>query len=207
MTTTARFDLQRRQQLQRVFTPQKLTKLWRQVVKDQMRSLEIRDLHDFYDFNYAIEARTRAICDVVASGFYRASPPLVYRSEKKLGITRHMLVPSPQDALVLQALTDALYADVSAAQPSGHAYYARARHSLKLPHEIRAAVGYPWQLLWPKFQQEILEFSRAYPYLVSTDIANYFVSVYRDGQADELRLFEGVSGGWGRGEGSADRRA
>ena len=33
------------------------------------------------------------------------------------------------------------------------------------------------------------------------------VSVYRDGQADELRLFEGVSGGWGRGEGSADRRA
>src|SRR5216684_6196454 len=177
MTTTARFDLQRRKQLEKIFTSPKLTELWRKVVKEQMRSMEVRDLHDYYDFNYSVEARTRAICDVISSGFYRASPPLVYRSEKKLGVTRHMLVPSPQDTLVLQALTEALYTEVKSAQPSAHAYYARARHSLKLPHEIRAAVGYPWQLLWPKFQQEILEFSKAYPFLVTTDIANYFDNI------------------------------
>jgi len=88
-----------------------------------------------------------------------------------------MLVPSPQDTLVLQALTEALYTEVKSAQPSAHAYYARARHSLQLPHEVRAAVGYPWQLLWPKFQQEILEFSKAYPFLVTTDIANYFDNI------------------------------
>jgi hypothetical protein len=141
MTTTARFDLQRRQQLPKIFS--RLQDLRTYGVKEQMRSLEIRDLHDYYDFNHAIEARTGAICDIVTSGFYRASPPLVYRSEKKLGITRHMLVPSPQDTLVLQALTDALCEDVKKAQPSGHAYYARARHTLQLPHEIRDAVGYP----------------------------------------------------------------
>jgi len=177
MTTTARFDLQRRKQLEKIFTPAKLTSLWRKVVKDQMRSLEVRDLHDYYDFNYAIEARSRAICDIVSSGFYRASSPLVYRSEKKLGVTRHMLIPSPQDTLVLQALADSLYEDVKNAQPSGHAYYARARHFVRLPHEIRAAVGYPWHLLWPKFQQEIWDFSKAYPYLVTTDIANYYDNI------------------------------
>src|SRR5216684_3074347 len=177
MTTTARFDLQRRKQLEKIFTSPKLTELWRKVVKEQMRSMEVRDLHDYYDFNYSVEARTRAICDVISSGFYRASPPLVYRSEKKLGVTRHMLVPSPQDTLVLQALTEALYVDMKGAQPSAHAYYARARHTVRLPHEIRSAVGYPWPFLWPKFQQEIWEFSKAYQFLVTTDIANYFDNI------------------------------
>jgi hypothetical protein len=112
-----------------------------------MRKLDIRDLHDYYDFNIAIEARVGVITERVLAGHFRAESPLVYRVEKKLGICRHMLIPSPSDALVFQLLTDALYPAILKAQPSSGAYYARDRHTLKLPHELQEASSYPWFIL------------------------------------------------------------
>jgi Reverse transcriptase (RNA-dependent DNA polymerase) len=175
--TTARFELERRRQLRVLFDAARLAKLWRSRVKDQMRSFEITDLHDYYDFNYAIESRADAIVDKVLAGQYRAETPLIYRTEKKLGVCRHMLIPAPSDTLVFQLLTDALYASIIQAQPSKRAYYARARHSLSLPHQHNQANSYPWFILWPKFQRDIWNFSKAHKFLVTTDIANYFDSI------------------------------
>jgi hypothetical protein len=97
-----------------------------------MRRFDITDLHDY--FNFAIAARAEAITERILVGQYRAEVPLVYRSEKKLGICRHMMIPTPSDALVFQLLTDVLYNDVIKAQPSKAAFYARDRHNLTLPH-------------------------------------------------------------------------
>src|SRR5437868_5569998 len=95
---TARFELERRRQLKALFTQSRLADLWRRLVKNQMRRFDIRDLHDYYDFNFKIEARADAIVDRVLAGTYRAEAPLVYRVEKKLGVCRHLLIPSPSDA-------------------------------------------------------------------------------------------------------------
>lgn len=180
MATTARFDVQRREELARVFVPSRMVKVWRELVKEQLRGLEVRDLHDYYDFNFNIEKRCDAIAERVLSGQYRAETPLVYKVEKKLGICRHMVLPSPSDALVFQVLADALVEDLLKTQPSKKAFYARDRHSLRLPHEVKATVGYPWFTLWPKFQKEIWGFTSAYPILVTTDLTNYYDNIALD---------------------------
>ena len=177
MRTTARFELERKNQLKQLFTRSRLVRLWRSLVRDQMRRFDIADLHDYYDFNFAIEARTDAIVERVLTGQYRAEVPLVYRIEKKLGVCRHMMIPTPSDALVFQLLTDVLYNDVIKAQPSRSAFYARDRHNLTLPHEQEEAASYPWFILWPKFQKEIWKFSRAKEFLVTTDLTNYFDNI------------------------------
>ena len=94
-----------------------------------------------------------------------------------MGICRHLMIPSPSDALVFQLLTDVLYESIIRAQPSKAAYYARDRHTLALPHEHQKASSYPWFILWPRFQKEIWSFSKSHRFLVTTDIANYFDSI------------------------------
>src|SRR5450755_4468916 len=177
MKTTARFELQRHQHLKELFTKQRLTTLWRKLVFNQMRLLDIKDLHDYYDFNLPIESRVAGIIERVLSGQYRAEIPLLFRSEKKLGVSRHLLIPSPSDAIVFQVLTDALYDAIVSEQPSKQAFYARDRHNLKLPHEDSGLSSYPWFVLWPQFQQSIWNFSKSHKYLVSTDLTNYFDSI------------------------------
>src|SRR6266550_8344245 len=118
LRTTARFDIDRRKQLKELFTRNRLCDLWRKLVRDQMRSFDITDLHDYYDFNFAIEARADAIAERVLAGLYRADAPLIYRVEKKLGVCRHMMIPTPSDALVFQLLSDALYPAIVEAQSS-----------------------------------------------------------------------------------------
>lgn len=142
-----------------------------------MRSFEIFDLHDYYDFNYAIESRADTIVEKVLSGQYRAEAPLVYRLEKAFGVCRHVMIPTPSDALVFQLLTDSLYKSVIQKQPSKGAFYARDRHTMRLPHEHVEAEAYPWFLLWPKFQKEIWQFSRSHRYLVTTDLSNYYDTI------------------------------
>ena len=77
MRTTARFELERKKQLKQLFTRSRLIQLWRNLVRDQMRRFDITDLHDYYDFNFAIEARAEAIIERVFAGQYRAEVPLV----------------------------------------------------------------------------------------------------------------------------------
>jgi hypothetical protein len=142
-----------------------------------MRDFTITDLHDYYDFTFAVEGRADAIIERVLSGQYRAEPPLIYRVEKKLGVCRHLMVPTPSDAVVFQLLTDGLYPEIIAGQPSKAAFYSRDHSNLSLPHEHREAATYPWFILWPKFQEEIWKFSRAHKYLVTTDLTNYYDSI------------------------------
>jgi len=177
MKTTARFEIQRSKELNKLFTRKKLLILWRKLVRDQMRSLDIKDLHDYYDFNYGIEAKVDTIIEKILSGLYRAEAPLVYKMEKKYGVCRHMMIPSPSDALVFQVLTDELNDALINAQPSKGAFYSRDRHFLSLPHEKKEAASYPWFVLWPKFQEKVWKFSKTYKFIVTTDLANYFDNI------------------------------
>lgn len=180
MATTARFEVQRHAELEAVFKPSRMVRVWRDLVKQQLRRLEVPDLHDYYDFNFNIERRCEAIAERILSGQYRAETPLVYKIEKKLGISRHMILPSPSDALVFQVLTDSLFEELVKAQPSKQAFYARDRHTLKLPHELKESLGYPWFFLWPKFQEKIWGFTSSHPILVTTDLTNYYDNIALD---------------------------
>ncbi len=154
-----------------------MVQVWRRVVKGQMRKLDISDLHDYYDFNVNIEEKVERIRRRILNGRYRSGKPLVYKTEKKLGISRHLLIPSPSDALVFQTIANYLAKDLENKQPSQQAYFSQNRHNLKLPHEIVVDSSELWLELWVKFQKEIYEFSNSYKFLVVTDLANYFDNI------------------------------
>ncbi|MFH0847100.1 MAG: RNA-directed DNA polymerase [Chloroflexota bacterium] len=141
-----------------------------------MRSLDIVDLHDYYDFSSNISEKAKEISTQVLKAQYRASSPLIYRLERQYGICRHIMIPAPSDALVFQTITEHLSPLLEKAQPTKKAYFSRDRHSLKLPHQFRET-RYPWDILWPKFQKDIWKFTDACSYLVVTDITNFFDNI------------------------------
>jgi len=179
MRTTDRFHIQRKAQLEAVFNEPNLVSIWRKIVRKQLRSMDILDLHDYYDFNYRVEERAKDIAKKVLSGRYKSRAPLIYKVEKKLGICRHLMVPSPSDALVLQTIVESISEEIRKSEIKGKAYYSRDKHNVKMPHEVKEPGDYEmrWSEQWKKFQKDILNFSADYHFLVVTDLTNYFDNI------------------------------
>ncbi|MEM6845108.1 MAG: RNA-directed DNA polymerase [Bacteroidota bacterium] len=133
-------------------------------------------LGTYYDFNYNIEERSQTIRNEILSGSYRASKPIIFRLEKKFGVCRHLTIPQPSDALVLQVLTEALSVKVLKKQPSRNAFYSRDRHNMRHLHEIDE-YGLDVKTQWKKMQRSIYNFSESKELLVVTDLSNYYDSI------------------------------
>jgi hypothetical protein len=177
MSTTARFRVSRRAVLEEIFQVSTLAKTWRNVVKNQLRNQEIKDLFDYYDFNFYVEKRAKEIRFEVINGEFKPQNPLIFQIEKKHGICRHVMIPSPTDALVIQTITEYLAPAILESKPSARAFYSRDKHAVKLPHEVEAGVYSDWSHLWKKFQKEIYKFNDSFDFLVVTDVSNFFDSI------------------------------
>jgi hypothetical protein len=90
---TERFTKIRRTALAHIFTLANIKKVWKDIVRNQLRSMDIKDLYDHYDFNYNITERSEFIRGEVLSGNYKISAPFIYRLEQKFGICRHIIIP------------------------------------------------------------------------------------------------------------------
>ena len=173
-SVTARFQ-KRKNELGKIFNTKSLTNVWRDIVRKQLRTADIKDLYDYYDFNYNIEIISKQLREEILTGKYKPDAPLFYKLEKKFAICRHLTIPSPSDSLILQTIVEHLSSQLKEKAPSKQALYSRDKHNLKLPHEMES--GYPWFILWKKYQKEIYKFSKDYSYLVVTDIANYYDNI------------------------------
>ncbi len=93
--------------------------------------MDIKDLFDHYDFNYNIEERTQFIRNEVSNGNYKVSRLFIYKLEKKFGVCRHIVIPQPIDALVLQVLVEAIADEILEKQPSKNVFYSRDKHKVQ----------------------------------------------------------------------------
>ncbi len=173
---TERFQRLRKKALNAVFDKEITKKIWRTTVRSQLRTMDIKDLYDHYDFNFNIEDRIQAIKASILDGSYSVGTPLIYKTEKKYGICRHMVIPQPEDALVLQCLIEQVSGSVLKKQPSKNAFYSRDKHNVKKPHEA-VEYGLSFREQWKVLQKQIYNFTDAFDYLVVTDLANYFDSI------------------------------
>lgn len=82
---TERFNRLRKAALSKIFDKKKIVDVWRNVVKDQLRSIDLKDLYDHYDFNYNIEDRAAVVRNEILNGTYKVAQPLIYRIEKNMG--------------------------------------------------------------------------------------------------------------------------
>ncbi|WOD40545.1 RNA-directed DNA polymerase [Nodosilinea sp. E11] len=179
MKVTKRFHILRSKDLESVFHVQNLVDTWRGVVRDQLRSLDILDLHDYYDFNFNIEDKALLIQKKILDAQYRITGPLIYKLEKKYGVCRHILLLSPSDALVLQTIVDmGLAKQLLKAQPTSRSYYTRdSKNPKKMPDWRTEKDEYGWRNKWKNFQKEIWKFSKQNEYTVVTDLANYYENI------------------------------
>ncbi len=173
---TERFKQLRKDALSKLLGKTEVTKIWRNIVRNQLRSLDFKDLYDHYDFNYNIEERANAIRNELLSGTYRVSLPLIYRLEKKFGVCRHIVIPQPTDALVLQVLVENVAEQIVKHQPSENAFYSRDKHSIHKPHEA-SEYGLNFRQQWKKLQKEIYRFNDEKKLLIVTDLSNYYDTI------------------------------
>ncbi len=176
MTEKSYFKTDRDSNLKSLFSTKHLTTTWREVVRGQIRSFPIKDLYDHYDLNYNIETRSETIKNEIISGTYKPSLPLIYRIEKKYGISRHVVNPQPIDSLVLQVLTNSLQKEILDSQPSKNAYYARDKHFFSEEfNDIDYLASWPKQ--WKLMQSTIYKFNKVKKFLVATDLNNFYDNI------------------------------
>lgn len=173
---TERFKRLRKDALSKIFEKNAITTVWRHIVRNQLRSLDLKDLYDHYDFNYNIEERAAAIRSEILNGTYKVSQPLIYRIEKKFGVCRHLVIPQPIDSLILQALIENIAGKILAKQPSENAFYSRDKHNVTHPHKIDE-YGLSWRRQWKELQKKIYKFNEEKELIIVTDLSNYYDSI------------------------------
>ncbi len=162
--------------LDKCFSISNMKQAWR-IVWRGMRKQTLLDLHDYYDFHTNQERLIETIKTEIIRGDYKPKPPQIIRLEKKYGVCRHIQIPSPEDALVLQTIVETLSPLISKAKASDRAYYSRSHSKPKNESDIDESFPYAWWELWPVFQKKIYEFTSTFDYVVVTDIANYFDNI------------------------------
>ncbi|HMO16433.1 MAG TPA: RNA-directed DNA polymerase [Pirellulaceae bacterium] len=173
---TERFLQLRKDTLNPIFSVKNIARVWRKIVRQQLRHIDIRDIFDNYDFNYNVEERAAMIRRDVLNGSYSVSPPLIYKIEKKLGVCRHMIAPQPQDALILQVLVESIATKLLEQQPSKNAMFSRDKSNMAKPHEGRE-YGESLKKLWMRLQKKIYKFNKKKNLIVVTDLSNYYDSI------------------------------
>jgi len=174
---TERFDKLRKASLSKVFDKRDICKVWREIVRSQLRHLDIKDIFDHYDFNYNIEERAQSIRSEILDGTFKVSLPLIYKIEKKFGVCRHVVLPQPTDALALQVLVESISTRILDKQPSKNAFYSRDKHNVGKPHEAFSDYGMNAREQWRELQKKIYKFSEDKELIIVTDLSNYYDSI------------------------------
>lgn len=145
-------------------------------MREKLRKQPIPDPLDYLDFHVQIKQQCVEIEGLVCSGAYIPRPILRVKVEKGKGLCRQIALPSPVDALILQALSNTLWAEIGKKAPSSNAFYAQSDQPFKKknPRPDEDEWGYGPISAWMDFQKQILGFAEDRKYVVVTDIANYY---------------------------------
>jgi hypothetical protein len=84
-----------------------------------------------------------------------------------------------KDALILQTLSDALWAEIRLKAPTKKSFYAPGDHQFSKVVKGHS-VEYGSINAWLAFQQSIFGFAKSKKFIVVTDIANYYDSISYD---------------------------
>lgn len=169
---------QKSAEFRRIVSASILSHLWKKKrgVRDHMRRQLIPDPVEYLDFHMQHRQRCVSLETLICAGDYIPAPVLRMRVEKGKGLCRQVVLPSPAEALILQALSDSLWRDIKNKAPSPTAFFAPQDQPFSKLHPLpdEDEFGYGPIESWLDFQREVLSFSGSRKYVVVTDIANYY---------------------------------
>jgi hypothetical protein len=158
-----------------VFAPSRLRHTWKRKVRAKLRSQALPDPIEHLDFHLSLTENCEQLARLVCSGQYLPAPAHRILMEKSRGLCRQIVVPQVRDALVLQCLSDALYADIRGKAPSKRSFFEPEDHTFSaIQDSILREPRYGSLRAWLDFQKELFQFTVNHKYVVITDIANYY---------------------------------
>jgi len=169
-----RFAL-RETEIKQVFASSRLRQTWRNKVRAKMRTQFLPDPIEHLDFHISLTANCAQLEQLVCSGHYLPAPAHRILMEKSKGLCRQIVLPHVRDALVLQCLSDALYADIKGKAPSKRSFFEPEDHTFStIRKSILGEPRYGSFRAWLDFQMHLFKFTENKKYVAITDIANYY---------------------------------
>ena len=175
--------------------------LWRawKDVRKQLSRISKRDITDYVEFDIEPDSWINQLLKEVNTGNYEPIAPYRFTLAKKMGFSRQMTFPHIPDLVLYRAVTGCLYRRAKRLE-KGHVYFARNTLSKKqkIIHDADAdadADDSEYTFLsgnafakWREFNQyrKRLLFDKIYPFIVITDISNYFDSILYDRVIDAI---------------------
>lgn len=182
--------LARRAALRRVFSLSAMERAWSNYVRPGLRDQEVLDLHDFNDVHWGRNTVFRDLRAAILAGRYTPGQSVPVRVEKKHGVTRTVVMPSAEDAVVLQCIVEHIIPIALPRQPSENAFFSRS-HGFSTP-QMRFFRDYIWFVRWKKFSTVRMRLSSAHKFVCTTDIANYFDNIDYTHLRNILSTLDGV---------------
>ena len=100
------------------------------------------------------------------------------------------MIPTPEDAVVLQCITEALIKPAIKAQPSRNVFFSRSHANITTGFSLDK--DYIWFKKWRQFSDVRYEITSSHEWLVVTDVANYFDSIEHSHLRNQLSCLRGV---------------
>ncbi len=163
-------------------------------VRQQVRRFEQRDPADFLEYDIDPDVWIRRLLKQIASGTYTPHSPKRYSVAKSNGFSRTITLPHIPDLVLYRTIVDHLFRRAKHQQQK-HVYFCQATLSRVASQAFQQAreVLHPEQdgdpayqviprnrfLEWLRFDQyrKLMIFERTYPFIVLTDISNFFDSI------------------------------
>ncbi len=168
---------------------------WKNVRKQLSRTF-LRDVTDFVEYDIDPDWWIKRLLRNVEAGGYEPDTPHRFSVAKKMGFSRRMTLPGIPDLVLYRAVVDHMYQKAKRFERK-HVYFAQNTLSKKV-HQVDQDLvdGDPAYTFasgnalagWLKYDQyrKHLLLENIHPYIVTTDITNFFDTVLYDRVADAL---------------------
>lgn len=162
------------EKLDRCINTHTIKAVWKSKIVNQLRKQIIRDLVEYRDYADRLDSITAGICLDIARAEYVPKTPRHYLIEKSRGLCRQMTIAAPRDLLVFQCLSNRLQTDIDRNQPTKKAFYQPGQAKFNKDKVHIALSDYGSIAAWKRFQTAIFNFSKERPFVVVTDVANFY---------------------------------
>ena len=176
-------------------TKASLWESWKNIRKQLSRTL-LRDVTDFVEYDIDPDWWIKRLLADIEAGRYEPTTVHRFSVAKKMGFSRCMTMPSVPDLVLYRAAVDHLYRKAKRLEQQ-HVYFAQntlAKKIRQIEEEgLPSDPSYTFTsgsalAAWLKYDQyrKHLLLSNIHPYIVLTDITNFFDTILYDRVADAL---------------------
>jgi hypothetical protein len=188
------------------------TSIWRawKQVRQELRNATLRDVADFIEYDIDPNVWINRLLQQIANGTYEPHTPWRYTLAKSSGFSRRMTMPAIPDVVLYRAINAHLQTKLRWREHD-HVYFeradlAKATETAKAEADERPikASGLEWLSIfarewmdyeshsrrrkraWLHYSQyrKLLIFKRVFPFIVTTDITNFFDTILHDKLAE-----------------------